>query len=401
MSDMLFLNMLRCALENSTPPPSMEASPEKWIKVFELARIHKVLPLIADVYARAPFSRKENTVALSQVAKAAVTQQVMKTAEFLSLYDKLSKEGVTPIVVKGIVCRQVYPKPDLRVSADEDLFVPLKDTLKSSRLLNEHGVKPRLCENEDAEQCAYCSDSGLYIELHKYLFPCDSYFEKYNRIFEKAFERSVFTEVDGVKIRTLSPTHHILYLILHSAKHFLHSGVGIRQVCDVVMFSHFYGKEIDWDYVYSHCESTDTLHFAAALLDIGKKYLGLNFEKAAVSQCWQNLEVNGDMLLEDILDAGIYGSSSRQRSHSAGITLSAVKGGKGKIVRTVFPSAKAMGSRFTYVKKHPILLPVAWGHRLMTYSKEVKSTLDNTPSDALKTGKKRVELLKVYKFRTK
>ena len=401
MSDMLFLNMLRCALENTTPPPSLEASHEEWIKVFELARIHKVLPLIADVYVRSPFKSKTDLSGLSQVAKVAVTQQVVKTAEFLKLYSELAKNDITPVIVKGLVCRQVYPKPDLRVSADEDLYVSPKHTLRASRLLTKSGLRPLLCESEDTEQCAFCSVNGLYIELHKYLFSCDSYFDKYNKVFEKAFERSVFITVEGVDICTLSPTDHILYLILHSARHFLHSGVGIRQVCDVVMFSHFYGKDIDWEYVYNQCLCTNTLHFAAALFDIGKKHLGLSFKKAFIPEKWQNLDVQGDMLLEDILDAGIYGSSSRERSHSAGITLSAIKGTKGKVLRTVFPSAKDMGSRFTYAKKHPILLPVAWGQRILEYSKEVSSSPENTPSASLKTGKKRLELLKIYKFQTK
>ena len=169
MPDMLFLNMLRCALENTTPPPSLEASHEEWIKVFELARIHKVLPLIADVYVRSPFKSKTDLSGLSQVAKVAVTQQVVKTAEFLKLYSELAKNDITPVIVKGLVCRQVYPKPDLRVSADEDLYVSPKHTLKASRLLTKSGLRPLLCESEDTEQCAFCSVNGLYIELHKYL----------------------------------------------------------------------------------------------------------------------------------------------------------------------------------------------------------------------------------------
>ena len=32
-----------------------------------------------------------------------------------------------PLVMKGIVCRSLYPKPDLRPSGDEDLLIPEKD----------------------------------------------------------------------------------------------------------------------------------------------------------------------------------------------------------------------------------------------------------------------------------
>ena len=38
------------------------------------------------------------------------------------LFDKMRQNGLTPLIVKGIVCRDLYPNPDLRTSNDEDLI---------------------------------------------------------------------------------------------------------------------------------------------------------------------------------------------------------------------------------------------------------------------------------------
>ena len=50
--------------------------------------------------------------------------QAMQTNQFLRLYEHLRNAGVTPLVVKGIVCRSLYPNSDYRISSDEDLLIP-------------------------------------------------------------------------------------------------------------------------------------------------------------------------------------------------------------------------------------------------------------------------------------
>ena len=50
--------------------------------------------------------------------------QARKSMLFLMLFDKMRQNGLTPLIVKGIVCRDLYPNPDLRTSNDEDLYIP-------------------------------------------------------------------------------------------------------------------------------------------------------------------------------------------------------------------------------------------------------------------------------------
>ena len=55
-------------------------------------------------------------------------------------------------------------------------------------------------------------------------------------------------------------TDHLLYLILHALKHFLYSGFGIRQVCDIALFSERYRDEIDWSRVKTELQSVSALN---------------------------------------------------------------------------------------------------------------------------------------------
>lgn len=52
-----------------------------------------------------------------------VMQQTVQTSEFMPLNQKLQAAGITPLVVKGIICRNLYPRPDHRRSGDGDVLI--------------------------------------------------------------------------------------------------------------------------------------------------------------------------------------------------------------------------------------------------------------------------------------
>ena len=56
-----------------------------------------------------------------------VMMQMQRTDGFLRIYQKICETGVRPLVVKGIICRNLYEKSDYRVSSDEDILVRKED----------------------------------------------------------------------------------------------------------------------------------------------------------------------------------------------------------------------------------------------------------------------------------
>ena len=109
------------------------------------------------------------------------------------------------------------------------------------------------------------------------------------------------------------------------------------------------------------------------------------------------------MMLNDLLDSGVFGDSSISRKHSSNMTLQAVSATKqGKnyrnyTLKTLFPPAKDLSGRYPYLQKMPYLLPIAWMNRIFKYRLETASgTSGNNAKEALQIGSRRIELLKAY-----
>jgi len=391
-----FLALLRSGLRGLPAEQGPELSTEQWRELFELARVHKVLPLVFEpAYPALSQTDPALAASLKRQVRQQVVVQTLQTAEFLELYQSLAQSGITPLVVKGIVCRQLYPKPDHRPSADEDLWISPEQFSLCHEQMTRLGFFTTEPDPEHAWEVPYRKPgSPLYIELHKQLFsPGFGTDAEFNEFFADSISASVRQEVSGGAVQTMHPTDHMTYLLFHAFKHFLHSGFGIRQICDMLLFAHHHDGEIDWERVLSSCRSIRAEKFAAAVFAVGIRHLGFG-----PIGPWDRL-VDELPLLHDVLQAGIYGSSEHSRLHSSTITLeaaSAQKSAPGGILAAAFPSAKNLEGRYPWLKKQPWLLPVAWASRMGTYLLETKRRPDSSLVDALKIGTERLELLRQY-----
>ncbi len=116
-----------------------------------------------------------------------------------------------------------------------------------------------------------------------------------------------------------------LFLMLHAYKHFLHSGVGIRPMCDIGLFAEAYGDGIDWKTVRRKLTSVNAFYYARALLRIIEIYVLPGAEFFTNINDWNIQEINVEPLLEDLFAGGVHGASSVSRLHSSNMTLQAVQ----------------------------------------------------------------------------
>lgn len=409
LKDRLFLEALKASLQDEKVAWDVEMQPQDWAALLQTANIHQVLPMIYEAVYECPAAKRVDQ-RLFQPYKMRtiqmVTLQAMKTSEFLRLFEHLKDAGMRLCVVKGIVCRSLYPKPDYRISGDEDVLISPEQFKSCHAAMTAYGMQlsqPDMDMDAEYEVPYGKPGSPLYIELHKSLFPPDSEaYGEFNRFFEGIEDRQIDVPVQGVSVSTMGYTDHLFYLICHSFKHFLHSGFGIRQVCDIILFANAYGEQIDWPRVLNDCREIHAELFAAALFRIGQKYLTFDPEKACYPEAWRRIEVDEEPMLEDLLASGIYGDSNMSRKHSSNMTLNAVsaqKQGKragGQLLKTIFPPARSLEARFPYLKKHPYLLPVAWVSRILRYRKESSAMAGNDAAESIKIGNQRIDLMKKY-----
>lgn len=387
-----------------------------WNKLFYLAKLHNITPMIYEAaqytqsFSKAPHGLSD---LWRHLTISNSINQLNRTMEFLMVYEKLSRSGIQTLVVKGITCRKLYPNHYYRCSNDEDVYMKREDFKQADAILQASGLirdKRKLGESCMEQVTTYRSPRyGLSIELHVDLFPTDTkLYEPMNRLFHDAFEESTSIMTDGFTVHTLSHTSHLLFLILHSIKHFLATGFGIRQVCDMVMFINTYGLEINWALLWSQLIELRYEVFVMNLLDIGKRYLGLNPDRINYSIRNSTSDNSSDALLSDIMDAGIFGKCGEQVKTSS-ITLNALAKDKRQkgvpkadlvFLKMLFPGIGYMSSHYIYCRKNPLLLPVAWIHRIILNIAEEKSLVKmlHKTDSTLAIGRKRTQLLKEYKI---
>lgn len=387
-----FLHIAKAAISGGDLPTEKV----DWPAIFALANQQKLLPILFEAARKTPDA--EENAALFAVTKQQVIGQVLnqtvRSAEFSDLYHKLRSAGLHPIVVKGQLCSRLYPLKDHRISADDDLLIPDGEFFACHEQLLANGLTTDTPADElaTADEVSYTKEgSPLYIELHRRLF--DSSEDAHDEL-NHFFASLKPVETDG--FLAMPPHEHLLYLLLHAYKHFVRSGIGLRQFCDIGLWALEYHDEIDWQRLHDQCASVHAATFAAAAFRIARDYLGIDFD---LPMPW-DASIDVEPLLHNTLCGGVYGSNDLTRLHSSTVTLNAVKasrtGEKSSVLRTVFPKREYLERRYPYLKKRPYLLPVAWVQRIAHYASEKQSNPDNSASGSIKLGKERIELMKRY-----
>lgn len=387
-----FLHIAKVAVSGGEIP----AENVDWPAAFALAGQQKLLPLVFEA-ARTTPAAAENAALFAAVKQQVIGQvlhQTLRAAEFAALYGDLRAAGLHPIVVKGQLCSRLYPLQDHRISADDDLCIPEAEFPACHARLLANGLTTDTPADElaAADEVSYTKEgSPLYIELHRHLFDSsEDAHDDLNRFFAGLHP----VEIDG--FLAMPPHEHLLYLILHAYKHFVRSGIGLRQFCDIGLWARAYHDQIDWLRLHDQCRTVHAATFAAAAFCIAANDLGIELDLPAP---WEDT-MDVAPLLHDTLCGGVYGSNDYTRLHASTVTLNAVRasrtGGRSSVLRTVFPPRSALARRYPYLKKHTWLLPAAWAQRLAHYAREKRQTTADSAAGSLRLARERIELMKQY-----
>ena len=122
-----FLDILKSAVTQTSCDMIKGIDQEAWEDIYRISEKQQLAPMIyQQIYSNDSFSQSDPEFQqfwkMDTIDRAG--NQARKSVLFLILSDQMRQIGLTPLVVKGIVCRNLYPNPDLRVSNDEDLLIP-------------------------------------------------------------------------------------------------------------------------------------------------------------------------------------------------------------------------------------------------------------------------------------
>ena len=102
------LECLSAAVRGNSNPGAFSVVSGKAADLLSLADRHSLLPLIVQHLLKTdavPLPDKP----VIDAARVKVIQQAQRTADLELLLDHLKKAGLRPVIMKGIVCRDLYP----------------------------------------------------------------------------------------------------------------------------------------------------------------------------------------------------------------------------------------------------------------------------------------------------
>lgn len=366
-----------------------EAQAEAFVAV---SFAQKILPMTAEAVlssgeTMAPALRSR----LKLEAAAQAAGQIRRTEPFLRAYRAMTQAGAQPLCVKGAACRALYPKPELRISADEDLLVREEDFDRCAGALRDLGFVS-MGAGEDYEVTFRHRESGAVIELHRSLFPEDGgVYSRFNTLLGDLFDGTETVAVEGVPVLCPAAEKHVLYLILHTFKHFLVAGVGVRQLADIALFAQ--AHPVDWQTVFDKCASVRLEGFLSAVLCVGIERFGL--DAARINAPRFDAHADTEPLLRDVMSGGIYGERNEDHRRAGHLTFrrysDALSGKRTGFRRALFPPKESIRRKYPFAAKHGFLLPAAYLARLCRYI-FTRHDADKTLSDA----RQRSDLMRRY-----
>lgn len=282
-----------------------------WQEIIQFAESHKVSALLYDGVLKLPEAvRPEKKMVYTLFFHADATEKLYlrNTQALRELSMEFDKMEIPFVLLKGHGNAVCYPNPRRRSPGDIDLFFYEDgDYRRANDWAKAQGFKMH-SEHIHHQSFVY---HKVYVENHRQV----SYFEmrRYDRLLDAEVQKIIenngfqYTEIEGVKVRTLPPEFNLFFVFQHLFHHFIHLGVGMKQFCDWILCWNRYYSLVDKKEFNRLAEAFDLLDAMKVFASVAVKYLGADpaifpFET----------DVNGkyvNVVMDDVLNGGNFGFS--------------------------------------------------------------------------------------------
>ena len=345
-----------------------------WNGVLELAHSNKLSAVLYDVV------KVQNSVPEDVRKKwdmerfETFVKQKKHFHALMDLLKEMTSEGIEYALFKGLAIAEAYPNPDYRSSTDSDILVDEKDRPLVSSIIEKRGyiIVPEKCK--DKVFVYFNENTGHIIELHTSIF--EDYEGKKIDVLKKAEienpQKYICLSLADEEFTTFGINEHLIYQFFHLIKHFILEGAGIRFFTDIVCFIKKNKDKIDSDYFWEWMEKCEYTEFCENFFAICVEYFGMD----SFILEGHDRKYNAAVLEELLVDFIYKGDEGKLRGKSWQLTTTLEpffvgerqtvdKSKSGRIIHFIFPKPEELNDSYFYAKKIPILLPVAWIHRIV------------------------------------
>lgn len=271
------------------------------------------------------------------------------------LHQLLTENSISYVILKGAAAAMLYPDPFSRAMGDIDFLVASDQFDRAKELLEGNGYK--ICHEGNDRHICFSKDRVSY-ELHRRFSYDDLDMED---ILQAAIPHAELHQAAGHEFCTFPARENGLVLLAHLWNH-LHTGVGLRQVLDWMLFVKGYATDEFWNTQFfdlaKQCHLEKTAIVAACMC---RKYFKLPVH---ITWCHSAEEELCDELMETVLEYGNFGRkvSNNKAEVKAQIALT------GFSRYGIFRHLQNRGEiNWTAYHSHPWLRPFAWLYQLFRY----------------------------------
>lgn len=365
----------KAAIFCQTPEPLLQ--PIDWTQQFDLLRRGKLQGIVYKTVAG--LSEKDLPEKnFLNIWKSNVFfrgfQQLAATQEIRYILQEAEKQELFPVLFKGLTLAALYPEPSMRFSSDADFFITAQQRPAMEALLTVLGYHKDISVSKEHVPVYRINKENrcLSIELHDCLW--EDYTGSQAQLLESLHLTNPDTLIElspfGFPIRTLGHEEHLIYQIFHIAKHFAFEGMRLRFLTDITLFVNAYEKQIDWNHFWQVMNMLGYSVFCSFLFQLCSTHLGMTADiPMPESSMASPLD---EQLITDIVEAGkvsdhaVEDWASTEMLAAYFMREAKTSSGLKRKLEIFFPMPADLKDKFSYAKKHPILLPIAWIHRFFS-----------------------------------
>ena len=320
-----FLELLRAGLWGGCPDVTLFQGEVNWKAIFKIAREQAVQVLVADGLEALPEHLAPKKETIYKVAIRRTTNSLAYKVQ-KSLINRITtlfnEEGIPSILLKGQGVAQNYQKPESRMCGDIDIYVGMDNFHKACEILRREGAEELIHQDEHEFHIAFDLDDKT-IEVHKKSDVIRG--RKLNDSLQKWTTIHLDAKLadgtlpkwnnDGTLINIPDPTYNAFYIIHHAVRHMLGEGIGLRHVCDWMIFLHTHQDQIDKEELKAKLAEYKMATAWGQFGALATKYLGFPEEHLLVPPINQN-ESKAELLLQHIFSTGNFGQYSKEKRDS-------------------------------------------------------------------------------------
>ena len=336
-----------------------------WESIIEESKAHKVEALVYSSIGKDTLKNIDNKlleVWKKETFMSGVGQlrHINNVSEFLC---EFNKQNIPVIILKGLVIRDLYPKPELRTMCDADLIVHKEDLEKVKNLLLNLGYIEKVTSDKDL-----CFIRGnTYVEVH-WSIANEKSFNNVELFEEIMWKNAIKVNVGDSETLSMCYEDLLVHICMHMAAHIKYLGFGIRQLCDLVLVVEKKGSIINWDKFIEKVNMLGIYKFTVAIFNICNKLFDMD-----IPDILNKREIINDkyiyLLIEDIFSNGVHGKRDKASSFSKVISYANKEQKRStfnSFKKLYFPSSDMLSDKYSYAKSNKFLLPFAWIHRLFS-----------------------------------